>query len=139
MIIGTLSSDNDTSTPKKKENTTQAASKKEMDKQPVRSGNFTYEGTNYTYTFTSKDTDSTNTVVLQPFLPAHNDGALVYASLQLIEKVYGENSLVDPTPHLVNLNGIGYITFQGKSWKNYVTILKEDTGEINSISFFSGS
>ena len=71
----------------------------------------------------------------EPFLP-RNDSILIGAMLELVIKVYGKHQIVDLKPNIVNRNGQNLISFHGKGYEYFFLIMKQDTGEVHSISMW---
>lgn len=66
------------------------------------------------------------------FLP-RNDAIVVGAIKHIIDIAYNESLAVNSKPSLENRNGINLIKFNGNGSNYFVQIIKEDTGEVQSL------
>jgi hypothetical protein len=102
----------------------------------TRAGSFQdFTGREYTYDISYKTGDDKYVASFQPFLK-NDDRILVQAILDVFIEMYGENSLIDPTPLLEERNGVNLIKFRGDTGYYYVSPIKEDTGEIHTLMFW---
>jgi hypothetical protein len=102
----------------------------------TKSGNFQdFTGKEYAYDINYETGKDKYVASFQPFLK-NDDRILVQAILELFMAIYGENSLIDPTPLLEARNGINLIKFRGDTAYYYVSPIKEDTGEIHTLLFW---
>lgn len=90
----------------------------------------------YNYEIISAEDDSRYAVSFDPFLPL-NDTIMIGAMIETITQVYGKHRLADLEPKLVQRNGIGLIYFEGVDYDYYFSIVKEDTGDINSFTMWT--
>lgn len=74
--------------------------------------------------------------IYSPFLP-RNDTIVIGAMFDLINTVYGEHKIVDQNPQLVYRNGTNVVLFKGVKKDYLFLIIKEDTGEVNSLTLWT--
>lgn len=91
---------------------------------------------NYDYTILFKDDVPKYVATFKPFLP-RNDAVTTGAMLEVVGKVYGKHTLKSLKPQMVLQNGIGLIMFEGTGRSYYFLLIKEDTGETHSMSFWA--
>lgn len=91
----------------------------------------------YDYTYMEKDN---KIVVIFPnkLLP-RNDDIVVGAIKYFITTAYNETISNNSKPSLENRNGINLIKIKGNKSDYYVQLMKEDTGEVNSIVLWGES
>jgi flagellar basal body-associated protein FliL len=100
----------------------------------VKNGSFNYKGSTFTYQVSNEGRD--NVATFKPVLP-HNDDALKAAMEEVISSTYGEGAIKDVTPGMANRDGINYISYKTQSRTYLVAPVKQDTGEVSSIRYFS--
>lgn len=88
---------------------------------------------NYEYTLIEKDN---KTVIVFPNYLPRNDNVVVGAIKYFILEIYNENILESSKPSLENRNGVNLIKINGNKSDYFVQLIKEDTGEINSITLW---
>jgi len=89
---------------------------------------------NYSYQIVT-DNKGKYAALFQPFLP-RDDDTVVLAMLELLKVTYGDDTRIGPTPKLVERDSKNYITFTGTNSVYHMLIIKEDTGETNSVSYW---
>lgn len=95
-----------------------------------------YKGNMYSYLLSCSN--GVYGATFEPFLP-NDDSVIVVALLKLIERSYGGENKIDPTPRLTTINDKNYILLNGDGYRYLFYPFKEDTGEINTISFWRES
>ena len=74
--------------------------------------------------------------LFNPFLP-RDDATVIGAMLNMLNNIYGKNKLADLYPTIVNRNGVNVLKFRGISKDYLFLIMKEDSGEVYSITLWS--
>lgn len=90
----------------------------------------------YNYTILYQQGESKYVATFQPFLP-RNDDIVTGAMLEAINRAYGNNTVKNLAPEVVTRNGTSLIMIEGVNKNYYFLLVKEDTGEINSMNFWS--
>lgn len=90
----------------------------------------------YNYTILFQDDASKYVATFQPFLP-RNDTILTGAMLETVNRVYGKNTVKNLNPKMVSRNDVNLIMFEGVGKNYYFLLVKEDTGEVHSMSFWA--
>ena len=90
----------------------------------------------YDYTILFQDGASKYVATFRPFLP-QNDTILTGTMLEVVSRVYWKHTVKNLKPQMVPRNGINLIMFEGIGKNYYFLIIKEDTGEIHSMSFWA--
>lgn len=106
---------------------------------PTSTGDFQQvQGTymDYNYTILYQQGESKYVVTFQPFLP-RDDTIVTGAMLEAINKIFGKTTIKDLAPQVVSRNGTNLIEFTGTDKNYYFLLVKEDTGEVHSMSFWS--
>jgi len=85
----------------------------------------------YDYTYMEKDNKIA--VIFPNKLLPRNDDIVVGAIKYFITTAYNETISDNSKPTLENRNGINLIKIKGNKSDYYVQLMKEDTGEVNSI------
>lgn len=138
-IVGLASTASDTSqqtasTDKQDSSQSQAETKSEEAAPKEVQGTYTdYNNKEYKYFINEKD--GKNVALFQPVLP-RDDGTVVGAMLEVAAKTYGSETKIDPTPTPVEKDGQNLISFKGNGTTYYFLIVKEDTGEVNSLTYW---
>lgn len=88
----------------------------------------------YDYEVLYNETEQRYVANFSPFLP-RNDDTLQTVMSALVEQVYGETNLSEP--ELVEKNNINLINTNSNSASYYFMPIKEDTGEIHSLVFWT--
>lgn len=100
----------------------------------IEIGRGKYKSYNY---YISQDASSSRyVVVFSPFLP-RNDIIVAETMLEMINQVYGKHNIADLEPKMVEREGTNLIIFKGIENDYYFLIVKEDTGEVNSFTFWN--
>jgi hypothetical protein len=83
---------------------------------------------NYKYSWVIQDSKYFTTFSTK-MLP--RDDAVVFGAIShLIHKFCGNPSLLSPNPEIIHRNGISIMKFKGRYRNYFVTIAKQDTGEV---------
>ena len=90
----------------------------------------------YNYTILYQQGTSKYVATFQPFLP-RNDAIVIGAMIELINQAYGKHTGKNLLPQPVSRNGVNLLVFEGIDKNYYFLLIKEDTGEIHSMSFWS--
>jgi len=91
----------------------------------------------YDYTYMEKDNKIA--VIFPNKLLPRNDDIVVGAIKYFITTAYNETISDNSKPTLENRNGINLIKIKGNKSDYYVQLMKEDTGEVNSIVLWGES
>lgn len=86
-----------------------------------------FENYNYNY---KKEGEKTVAMFPEKFLP-RDDKVVVGAIRDVIKRAYNDN--VTSSPSLKNRGGVNKIFIESKKSDYYVTLVKEDTGEVHSL------
>lgn len=127
----TKSQDADKST--KNETATNTKTDEKVTPQEVKGTYTDPNGKQYQYFINEKD--GKQVALFQPVLP-RDDGVVVSAMLEVAAKTYGADAKIDPTPQPVEKNGQNLISFKGDGVTYYFLLVKEDTGEVNSLTYW---
>ena len=71
----------------------------------------------------------------RPVLP-RDDGVVVGAMLEVAAMTYGSETKINPTPAPIEKDGKNLISFKGDGVTYYFSLVKEDTGEVNSLTYW---
>lgn len=91
----------------------------------------------YDYTYMEKDNKIA--VIFPNKLLPRNDDIVVGVIKYFITTAYNETISDNSKPSLENRNGINLIKIKGNKSDYYVQLMKEDTGEVNSIVLWGES
>jgi len=89
----------------------------------------------YSYTSLYKADDKRYAATFSPFLP-RNDDVVVGMMKQLVNDTYGSGKLTAAAPQISQREGQSYIALQGTDGIYYFLLIKDDTGEVNSMAYF---
>lgn len=138
-IIGLASAASDTSQQTASTNKS-ASSQSQTEATPEQTAPKEVQGTytdyqNNEYKYFINEKDGKHVALFQPVLP-RDDGAVVGAMLEVAAKTYGSETKIDPTPVPVEKDGQSLISFKGDGVTYYFLLVKEDTGEVNSLTYW---
>lgn len=92
-----------------------------------------YNNKEYKYFINEKN--GKHIALFQPVLP-RDDGAVVGAMLEVAAKTYGSETKINPAPMPIEKDGQNLISFKGDGGTYYFLLVKEDTGEVNSLTYW---
>jgi hypothetical protein len=116
------------------ENSSVSTSTSQTKPNPTEIGRGKYKSYNY---YISQDASSSKYVVIfNPFLP-RNDTIVAETMLEMINQVYGKHNVADLKPKIEEREGVNLIMFKGVKNDFYFLLVKEDSGEVNSFTFWS--
>lgn len=139
LLVGFIGALGDTSEQTKSQDTKNetATNTKEADKkvtpQEVKGTYTDPNGKQYQYFINEKE--GKHVALFQPVLP-RDDGVVVSAMLEVAAKTYGADAKIDPTPRPIEKDGQNLISFKGDGVTYYFLLVKEDTGEVNSLTYW---
>lgn len=87
------------------------------------------------YQYSISQTDRKQTATFQPALP-RDDTTVTGAILDLINATYGNNTVTNLQPQLVERNGSTLVMFSGTEGNYYALLIKNDAGDVHSISYW---
>lgn len=140
LLVGFIGALGDTSEQTKSQDTNKSSNetttKKADEKATPQEVKGTYtdpSGKKYEYFINEKD--GKQVALFQPVLP-RDDGVVVSAMLEVAAKTYGADAKIDPTPRPIEKDGQNLISFKGDGVTYYFLLVKEDTGEVNSLTYW---
>lgn len=138
-IIGLVGATSDTSqqtASTNKSDSSQSQSKtkpKETASKEVQGTYTDYNKKEYKYFINEKD--GKHVALFQPVLP-RDDGVVVGAMLEVAAKTYGSETKINPAPMPIEKDGQNLISFKGDGVTYYFLLVKEDTGAVNSLTYW---
>lgn len=87
------------------------------------------------YQYTVGQQDSKYAATFDPLLP-RDDATVIGAMLELANTTYGKNTITNLQPQPVEKDGKNLIMFESTGGNYYFLLVKQDTGEVHSISYW---
>lgn len=90
---------------------------------------------NHDFFIMNKKGDDKYVATFTPFLP-RDDATVLGAIFEAINLTYGKQTITNLEPQMENRNGTNLLKFNGNNGDYYILLIKEDTDEIHSFTFW---